>query len=270
MLIASDIVWWLWIFLLIVAIVIALWFGTHQSYESSRVHIFLEAITAMAIFIIVIFYYNVVITQADSQDVAARNEMLHLENEIFVGIIDDMNKTMSVIPDFVKSLCPLNYEREDEEDESEDSETDDVSFDMPDHIADQQDNSRIPPQSQPKPQSKLPSISKRRYSDHYSDQQITLVWTLSYRIFSSWQSMLTKRRNTESEVSYIANFLQRAHSAELRRQWRRLYPDFNRKTRLLAKLLFSATRHIQCTPRAYDNAAKMLVADERYTRLWCI
>lgn len=94
-------------------------------------------------------------------------------------------------------------------------------------------------------------------------------FALSYKIFTIWQDTLFSDRyiNVDAET-YISNFLQRAHSQQLRAEWELNKLNFDKQTQIFGDLLFEySSKIIEQTPMAYTAAAKELINDPIYQSL---
>lgn len=94
-------------------------------------------------------------------------------------------------------------------------------------------------------------------------------FSLSYKIFTIWQDTINSNDFIKIEAeTYISNFLQRAHSEELERIWKNNRLNFDEDTQILGDLLFQYSKEIvEQTSESYIEAAKKLMADEKYKQL---
>lgn len=94
--------------------------------------------------------------------------------------------------------------------------------------------------------------------------------SLSYKIFSAWQDVVLADEFTANEpLSYVTNFLQRANSQALYREWQRAKIDFNQVTQKFGDLLFEYALPIQDQrPEVYVETARQLIQDPRYQRIF--
>lgn len=94
-------------------------------------------------------------------------------------------------------------------------------------------------------------------------------FALSYKIFTIWQDTIfsDKYINVDDET-YISNFLQRAHSDQLKHEWEMSKLNFDKKTQVFGDLLFEYSAKIQeQTPEAYIEAAKELISNPVYQEI---
>ena len=93
-----------------------------------------------------------------------------------------------------------------------------------------------------------------------------LKFKISYKIFSLWQEVLLSLPFIDLDhISFICNFLQKASSKELYKQWLLCKLDFNIKTQQFGDLLFKYALNIQChTSDVYINVSNQLLKDSEY------
>lgn len=106
--------------------------------------------------------------------------------------------------------------------------------------------------------------------DDNNIQTITQRSNLSYRIFSLWQDSIWSNQLVEvDQTPYITNFLQKANSQQLLREWLINRINFCNKTQLLGNLLFDYGQKItEQVPESYSSAAKELMKDPRYVGIF--
>jgi hypothetical protein len=106
--------------------------------------------------------------------------------------------------------------------------------------------------------------------DEENAQTITQRSNLSYRIFSLWQDSIWSDRLIDvDQTPYITNFLQRANSQLLFREWLINRINFCSKTQRLGDLLFEYGLPIKKQiPESYVLAAQNLMKDSRYVGIF--
>lgn len=107
--------------------------------------------------------------------------------------------------------------------------------------------------------------------DKTSHDTLTTITLLSYRIFSLWQDVASVDKSKKNCMKdYLATFLQRATSKELKKAWDTGKIDFNSKTRKLGDLLFEYAASIKDTSdhQSYSDAVKIMIKDKRYNNIY--
>lgn len=105
--------------------------------------------------------------------------------------------------------------------------------------------------------------------DPVNVETCTQKMIIAYAIFSLWRNVITSCKFVESSMSnYIADFLQRANSPQLYKEWKAIYLDFDLKTQQFGDLLFEHGLAItEQTTDSYVNASSKMMKDERFVKL---
>ena len=96
-----------------------------------------------------------------------------------------------------------------------------------------------------------------------------LIFKLSYKIFSLWQELIIALPFVDIEpLSFLSNFLQRANSELLYKQWQLSKLDFNQETQDFGDLLFRYALDIKTqTVESYICEAKKILKDPIYIKI---
>jgi len=214
--------------------ILAWWMGSYSDYDKGSFHTFIAILAGLGVIVTYLFYYNVLLLQGMQQQLAAVQEFSRINESVSSSILDGMNESSEIIPNFVISLTPLTNEMC-----CFDGETGATGCDIP---------------TQPDP---------------VTPQTCTEKMVLSYKIFSRWQEVIMSDRfMTFDIVPYITNFLQRANSKQLFSQWIVSKINFTPDTQTLGDLLFEYGLPITVQiPQSYIDAATKLTNDPRYKDL---
>lgn len=195
----------------------------YEIYDKGSFHTFIAIFAGLGVFITFLFYYNLIELQRQQQGLTAIQEFSRINDSMLNGVLDEINKASTIIPNFVLSITPLT--------------------------------NTICMSSAPE--------------DPTNIQTCTEKMVLSYRIFSVWQDViLCDRFNNFDFVAYVSNFLQRANSNQLFREWTVNKLNFGSKTQEFGDLLFEYGLSIEDqTPATYTAAAENLINDPRFNSL---
>lgn len=93
---------------------------------------------------------------------------------------------------------------------------------------------------------------------------------LSYRIFSVWQDVIFSDNFLIMDpVAYISNFLQRANSKQLEKQWKVNKINFSQSAQTFGDILFEYGLQIENqTPEEYVRVANQVIKDPKYVRIF--
>lgn len=218
----QDTALFVFIVILIVALLIALSFGDFQSFDASWFHSFILILIGLGIFITFIFYYAVAIANQQSQQLSESLKISKINNDISNIILNEMEKSCTIIPNFISSINPLS------------------------------------------------STNNMLTSDPDISEANTAKIILSTRIFMIWEDILIIKRLTKAdELSYLTDFLQRANSKQLHELWKIGKINYNESTQIYGDLLFEyGLQIIEQKPDLYVSAAKKMLEDERYKKLF--
>lgn len=222
--------------ILIISAFLAWWIGTYSDYDSSRFHTFIAILAGLGVFITFLFYYNILLLQSQQQELAALEDLARLNDSVLTNMLAEINNASENIPNFVLSITPL---------------TNTVCC----------DSGATGPTA---PTCVIPVTT-----DPITPQTCTQKMVLSYRIFSTWQDVMTSTQVLHHDpVSYVCNFLQRANSNQLYAQWTVTKIDFYPQTQKFGDLLFEYGLPITTqTPQEYTTTANKLIADSRFQSL---
>ncbi len=228
--------------ILVVAIVIALWMRDYQSYDKNWFHSFIAILTGLGVFVTFLFYYNIIVLQQEQQQSNTAEELARINSLVLTTMLESINQSSHVIPNFVLSITPL---------------TNEVCC-----------NAGTGGSTGTTGGTGLVCTIPVG-PDPVNPQTCTEKYVLSYRIFSLFQEIILNKhkKNMEAEA-YISNFLQRTNSPQLFAQWTVNRINFQPKTQTFGDLLFEYGLPITVqTPQEYTATAQKLMADPRYQEL---
>lgn len=93
--------------ILVVSIGLAWWMSSYKAYESSNFHTFISILAGLGVFVTFMFYFNVVALQNEQQELTAAQELGKLNDGLINSILDEINESSMVIPNFIASITPL-------------------------------------------------------------------------------------------------------------------------------------------------------------------
>ena len=224
---------------IITSIVLSWYMSSHEKYERSQFHTFISILTGLGIFIVFMFYYNVVALQNQQQQLAFVQELARINDSVINTMLDEINQASTIIPNFILSITPLTNAA--------------CCFvGSTGGITSNEMN--------------LICTIPVKQADPINPQTCTQKMVLSYRIFSIWQDLILSNNFSNFDAtSYVSNFLQRTNSPQLYAQWLVSKIDFNSKTQQFGDLLFEYGLPItEQIPQSYEIAAQNLLADPRY------
>ncbi len=97
--------------IIIVSAMLAWWIGPHTEYEKGYFNTFIAILAGLGVFITFLFYYNVVELQNQQQQLASVQEMSRIDSSILNGVLQEINKASTLIPNFVLSITPLSKQK---------------------------------------------------------------------------------------------------------------------------------------------------------------
>lgn len=105
--------------------------------------------------------------------------------------------------------------------------------------------------------------------DEHTVDNCLLKFKISYKIFYLWQDLILSLPFIDIDpLSYLSNFLQKANSKELYKQWLLCKFDFNQKTQHFGDLLFKYSLSVNCqTADTYLTLANNVLKDPVYKAL---
>jgi hypothetical protein len=224
--------------ILLVAILVAFYMKSYETYDRSTFHTFVAIISGFSIFITFMFYWNLLQLQAQQQQLAAVQELARINDSVLNSVLDGITTASAIIPNFVLSITPL---------------TNTACCDTGTGGTGNTGAACPIPVTQ----------------DPITPQTCTEKMSLSYRIFALWQDFITSNRYIHYDATaYVSNFLQKANSPQLYAQWTVAYIDFNTYTQQLGTLLFEYGLPItEQTAANYQAVAEQLVADPRFQEI---
>ena len=221
--------------ILIFSAFLSWWIDTYSDYNSSRFHTFIAILAGLGVFITFLFYYNILLLQSQQQELAALEDLARLNNAVLTNMLAEINNASKTIPNFVLSITPLTNT-----------------------VCCTTGNT-----------SSSTTCMITVQADLVTPQTCTQKMAVSYRIFSTWQDVMSSTQVMHHDpVSYVSNFLQRANSSQLHEQWTITKIDFYPQTQQFGDLLFEYGLSItNQTPQEYTIAANKLIADRRFQSL---
>jgi len=100
----------LFVFAAVVAIAlgIACWFTSYDSFDKGRFHIFIAVLTGLGVVVTFMFYYNVVQLQNQEQQFELLTQAARVEDTLNKTIYPALREGATTVPAFVQSLYPLH------------------------------------------------------------------------------------------------------------------------------------------------------------------
>ena len=226
--------------LIIICAAIAFYLGNHKNYDEGRFHTFIAILAGLGIFVTFLFYYNLIQLQGQQQQLAAVQELARLNDSLLNNVLDGINQSVAIIPNFVSSITPLTN-------------TVCCFTGFTGGTGFTGSTGCIIP-TEPDP---------------VNAQTCTEKMVLSYRLFSLWQDVLTSNRYINFDpTAYVSNFLQRSNSNQLYAQWTVTKLNFDSNTQTFGDLLFEYGLPITVqTPEEYISTAQKLIADPRFEQI---
>lgn len=223
--------------IIIVSAVIAWRMGSYADYDKCSFHTFVAILAGLGVFVTFMFYWNVVQLQNQQQELAAAQELARINDSVLNSVLDEIKDASYLIPNFVISITPLT---------------------------------NVVCCSTGSTGGATATCIIEVEPDPINQQTCTEKMVLSYRIFALWQDVIISNRFTNmDEVSYVANFLQRANSPQLYVQWTSSRINFDNQTKQFGNLLFEYGLPItNQTPEEYVAAAQKLINDPRYKSIF--
>lgn len=93
---------------IVVASMVVAYMYKSQSFEKSKIHIFLVTLAGLGIVITFLFYYSVVSLQQQQQRIAIIDETARLTTFSISSLLDEMRTASKTVPNFINSINPLN------------------------------------------------------------------------------------------------------------------------------------------------------------------
>lgn len=220
---------------IVVSAIIAWWIGSYADYDKCSFHTFIAILAGLGVFVTFLFYYNVVQLQNQQQELAAAQELARINDSVLNSVLDEIKDASNIIPNFVISITPLT-------------------------------NAVCCSTGTTGTDTCIITVGP----DPVNPQTCTEKMVLSYRIFALWQDVIISNKLTNiDQVSYVANFLQRANSPQLYVQWTASRINFDNKTQAFGNLLFEYGLAITVqTPEEYLIISQRLVDDPRYKAIF--
>lgn len=224
--------------IIVTAAIVAWFMESYQGYDQHKFHTFIAVLAGLGIIITFLFYYNLIVLQGQNQKLAALQELARLNDTVLNSVLDAIQASSALIPNFVLSITPL---------------TNTVCCETS-ATGDTGGTCIIPVGPDP-----------------VTPQSCTQKMTLSYRIFALWQDVIVSNKFINFDATaYVSNFLQRANSQQLYVQWTVAKLDFNTNTQTFGDLLFEYALPITIqTPSEYISVAGKLIADPRFQAIKC-
>lgn len=97
----------LFITIIIIAIVIAWYFESHEDYDNHQIHIFFAVLAGMGVFLLFLFYFNSIQLQQEQQQLNSVRELARVNHSISNGLLEEIKTASNIIPNFVLSILPL-------------------------------------------------------------------------------------------------------------------------------------------------------------------
>ena len=232
----------IFLFILIISGIIAWRNDNYGNYDVGKFHTFIAILGGLGVFVTFMFYYNIVGLQQQQQTLAAIQEVSRIDDSLINSVLSEMQSVSNVVPNFVNSLNPL---------------TNTV-------CCNNQNCSEVCQDGQ------CSILADKDAIDNISVETCTTKMVLSYRIFALWQDIIPSNKYVNfNAVSYISNFLQRANSPQLYKQWIAAKIDFNQNTQIFGDLLFEYGLPItDQTPDEYERVANLLISDSRFKAIF--
>lgn len=198
------------------------YFSNPDSYQGSRLHIFITTLSSLAIFVTFLFYYSVVDLQMQQRREVKVRETSRITNLIQNTFIENIKENGDKIPKFTKELLPLQKQ---------------IKY-------------------QGKNKSQLDEDDEEDDADTYVNN--LAKYTLSYKIFNLWQDIIVSHNFLDiDQENIIFHCLQRASSPQLRYIWGHCKQEFGDKTQIFGDLLFEKAQEIEKrTNEEYINKSK--------------
>lgn len=213
----------------LVSMFFAWYFASYDIFSGAKFHTFIVVFGGLGVIITFLFYYNVLQLQAEQQ-ILQKLDIATKFNSAWSILLTSMNTASAVVPKFVLSMTPLTN-----------------------HAC------------------KESNISNEEYiGDEPTAEVCTFKMSLSFRIFSLWQDFFKGRDFFDNNISfgYINNFLQKANSEDLHKEWLASKLNFDNTTQSFGDLLFEYGLPITIQiPESYIQAAEKLINDPRYAEL---
>lgn len=225
----------IFILIIIISAIIAWWIGSYADYDKCSFHTFIAILAGLGVFVTFVFYFNIIQLQNQQQELAAVQELARINDSVLNSVLDEIKDASNIIPNFVTSITPL---------------TNGICC------------------STGTTGSIVCVIEVE--PDPINPQTCTEKMVLSYRIFALWQDVIISNKFINIDnISYIANFLQRANSPQLYLQWTVGRIDFDTQTQGFGDLLFEYALPItNQTPEEYVSVANKLINDPKYKALF--
>lgn len=216
--------------ILIVSGVLAWWMGSYHDYDKGSFHTFIAILAGLGVFVTFMFYWNVISLQNQQQQLAGVQELARINDSLLESMLEEIKDASITIPNFTLSITPLT------------------------NTACCDDENSCQVTAPPDPVNPITCTQKM---------------VLSYKIFSMWQDVLISNKFINiNTCSYVANFLQRANSPQLFKEWKASKINFDSKAQIFGDLLFEYGLPITIqTPEEYVKASDKLVEDPRYKEL---
>jgi hypothetical protein len=94
------------VIVLLIAFVASLFLG--NSFQTSRLHVFLACLSGLSIVITFLFYYSVVELQQQQQKLTLIQETSRISDSVLDSLMNEIKESVTIIPNFVASITPLN------------------------------------------------------------------------------------------------------------------------------------------------------------------
>ena len=93
--------------ILVVAALVAWYMKDYSSYDKGSFHTFIAILAGLGVFVTFMFYYNILVLQAQQQNFAAIETLSHVNDVLLNSVLDSIKESSEVIPNFVLSITPL-------------------------------------------------------------------------------------------------------------------------------------------------------------------
>lgn len=237
MLLTSNFALVVFLVIVVAAIIIAFIYRDFANYDRTAVHTFVSIIGSLSIFILIIFYYNLIQAEEGRVALAGIQELARVQEEQNNLLSSSLIESSKIIPNFVNSITPL---------------TTTICCTGANSInfgTGANNCSLIIPE------------------DNYNIITCTQKTTLSGIIFAIWADVILSNKFIKqfNQLGFVSNFLQYANSQQLYQQWTVMRLNYSPKSQQFGDLLFEYGLPITTqTAENYTNIAQQLINDPRY------
>lgn len=220
------------IILFIILVIVALiiaYLSKGKDYDNSNFKTFVAVLSGLGIFLTFIFYYNLIQLQHDTVRTTLVDELNDVKDRLLTNVYGQMEKALPIIPDFVFSINPLSKIYCDECAEKD-------------------------------------SLNINENTRKACIQKMIL----SEKIFYLWQDIVSAGEYVKKNRRFfIMQFLQQAHSKQLKKQWEIMDNNYSYKTKQLGDLLFEYADKIDKVDKeTFTNTLDELFKDKRYNEIF--